>query len=169
MYDETYEEYIRSILGYPSQPMANTMTNNYMANNTINVNPELENWYPEIYKVLYPMVKKICMEATNNLTQEEIEKMTEEIYTAFENSENRNANEKQTNKQENREENRIVRNNPLTRDLIKILILRELLGNSRPPRPGPNPRPPFRPGFPIGPGPRPPIMPRNNYYSDLYE
>ncbi len=176
MYHETYEEYIRSILGYPSQPMANMMPNNYMMNPTMSMNSQLENYYPEVYKVLYPMVRKICMNSGQNLTREQIENMTDEIYTAFENAENRGAdteeNAKTTEKQENREEDRNIRNNPLTRDLIKILILRELLGNSRPPmrppRPGgPNPRPPFGPGFPGG--TRPPMMPRSDYYPDLYE
>ncbi len=44
------------------------------------------------------------------------------------------------------------------RDLIKILLLRELLNRpgQRPPMPGPGPYPPVRPPMP-GPGPRPPV------------
>ena len=167
MYDETYEEYIRSILGYPTQSIANMIPDNYaQENNTIRVNQQLKNYYPEVYKVLQPMVTKLCMENTNELTQEEIERMTDEIYTSFENSET-----PEKGNQENRQENRNVRDRSLMRDLIKILILQELLGNSRPPkRPPnwrPNPRPPFGPNFPVG--PRPPMMPRNNYYQNLYE
>ena len=64
------------------------------------------------------------------------------------------------------------------RDLIKILLIRELTGKPgfrpRPPRP---PRPPMRPlyfegrpPFPGGmPGPRPPMRPREYYDNDLYE
>lgn len=77
----------------------------------------------------------------------------------------------------NTETRRITNNN--LRDLIKILIIRELLNrpNIRPPRPPrpPHHRPPF-PDFPGGPGgggPRPPIMPRDLEYSqdyyDIYE
>ncbi len=173
MYNETYEEYIRSILGYPSQQMVNNA--NFMPNNIVTINPELENYYPEIYKKTYPMVKKACSEIKSNLTQEEIEKMADNIYERLENVENRNTNSNTSNvnnktRQENREENRNSKNNPLLRDLIKILILRELLGNSKPPIRPPisNPRPQFRPGFPINPN-TPPIMPRNDFYQNLYE
>ncbi len=71
---------------------------------------------------------------------------------------------------ENRGEDRQFRNKGL-QDLIRILLIRELLGRpgNRPPMPPHRPpmRPPFPPGGP-GQGPRPPIMPRNAYY-DLYE
>lgn len=73
------------------------------------------------------------------------------------------------------EENRASRpNNYLLRDLIKILILNQLLGRPQPPRPGPG-RPPFpgpgplppRPPFPGGPGPvRPPMPPQPRDYND---
>ena len=63
------------------------------------------------------------------------------------------------------------------RDLVKILLIRELLNRPRPPRPPVRPpmpprppRPPMRPPFGPGPGGRPPF-PRefeiDNY--DLYE
>ena len=70
---------------------------------------------------------------------------------------------------EDREHRRFRRNRTL-QDLIRILILNQLLGgNFRPPRPrppfpggpGPGPRPPF-PGGP-GPNPRPPMRPREIY------
>ena len=72
---------------------------------------------------------------------------------------------------ETRGEDRQFRNRGL-QDLIRILLIRELLGRPghpghRPPMP-PHGRPPMRPPFPPhggpGQGPRPPIMPR-----DLYE
>ena len=108
MYNETYEEYIRNILGYPPQPMTNNA--NFMPNNIV-INSELENYYPEIYKRTYPMVKRACSEIRSNLTQEEIEKMTDNIYESLENMENRNTNSNTSNannktRQENREENR---------------------------------------------------------------
>ena len=78
----------------------------------------------------------------------------------------------------------VVRNTGLN-DLIRILLLRELLGRpgfpgfpgGRPPRPRP-PRPPMRPPMrpPIGPPPRPQPRPgapfnRNDFgqFEDLYE
>ena len=78
-------------------------------------------------------------------------------------------NENLKDKPENRGEDRQLRNRGL-RDLIKILIIRELLGRPghRPPRPPV--RPPFpggRPGMPPQGPNRPPMMPRNIY--DIYE
>ena len=226
MNEQSYEEYIRSILGYPS---ASTNMNNYTNNSYNNMeesmfynqnsdNKLLEDCYPEIYKIVYPMVIKSCRNNAKPLTRELIENMTDEIYTAIENDhneiginitlnnevktsntmnttnnmtnntttnnrtmQNRNTNystsqsiRKEINKEitepknkvENRGEDRQFRNRNL-RDLIQILLIRELLG-----RPGnfpPNrpplmpPRPPMRPPFPGGPAPgRPPIMPRDN-------
>lgn len=153
------------------QPMENSM------------NPiEVENLYPERYKLIYPMVCKICSEnASQPITEELILRMTSEIYFAIESDEtvvninvktsNRNGDVRNPN--EKKIENRITEDrqrrprNPILNDLIRILILRELLGIParppiRPPRPpmpghGPGPRPP-RPPMP---GHRPPIMPRD--------
>ena len=58
MYNETYDEYIRSILGYPSHgPQEYQGYQEYRSptfNTNINIsgnNVELENSYPEIYKL----------------------------------------------------------------------------------------------------------------------
>ena len=67
-------------------------------------------------------------------------------------------------KQKEEVENRNIRRNNGIRDLIKILILRELLGIPHNPRP---PMPPRRPPFPGGPNGRPPMRPR--FYEDIYE
>lgn len=206
MYNETYDDYIRSILGYPNNNMYNTNSreNDYMYSAQNNSSEELEQYYPEIYKIIYPMVCKSCDNNSSPITRELIENMTDEIYFAVEsdneiglnitlNNEVRtNSNEVKSNntqnannsrntlnvtstkdktiKEENRgdrQENRQIRNNSL-RDLIKILIIRQLLRNRRN-RPNFPPRPP-RPPFPGGPGTgqgRPPIMPRSYY--DIYE
>ena len=67
-----------------------------------------------------------------------------------------------------REDRQIRRRNNTLRDLIKILILNQLLGGRRPQRP-PRPFPPPRPPFPGGPrpNPRPSIMPRDTYNDNL--
>lgn len=208
MNEQSYEEYIRSILGYP-----NTMSkcnNNVYDNNSHAMsyrqntdNSMLEDCYPEIYKIVYPMITKSCANVTRPITRETIENMTDEIYSAVEveneiginitlknnvqtTSQNRNVSHPSQNvkkdifqesstankQQENRGKDRQFRNRNL-RDLIQILIIRELLGRpgfpiGRPPFP-PH-RPPMRPPFPGGPGPRPPFMPRSeSYYEDLYE
>ena len=194
MYDNQYEEYIRSVLGYPSTANMNQnqmYQNEYPNSSQISMRNDLEEFYPEIYKIIYPMVKKACDGNMNANSRKDIERMTDEIYSAIEdnnqinvninlgntlsttNSNIQNRNElhkeevqkKSFEKQEvdNRnaevETRRSPRNNNL-RDLIKILLIRELLRrrhNHFPPRAPHNPRPPMRP----------PIMPRN--YQPLYD
>ena len=196
MYNESYEEYIRSILGYPNY--GNTLFENnyqYMQANFRNneQNSELEACYPEIYKIVYPMIKKACATNTRTVTPDLVDELTNEIYSSIEtdnqinvtinltnevqSSGNRNASSNvKTEKESTREaraEDRQFRNRGL-QDLIRILLIRELLG-----RPGrfPENRPqfqphrlPMRPPFPGGVGGgRPPIMPRSTYYDNIYE
>ena len=192
MYDNNYEEYIRSILGYPSNSNFNQTP---MYNDTIqdtyprNTRDNLEEFYPEIYKIIYPMVKKACEGNMMANSREDIEQMTDEIYSALEDSNqinvninlgnnisttntNRTENRNETNKEDSQlktsdkrnveSQNRRSPANNNLRDLIKILLIRELLGRphfhfpQRPPHQNP-PRPPMRP----------PIMPRN--YQPLYD
>lgn len=184
MNDSICEEYMRNVLGY--QPINTTYDMNYSgwempsmsAMNNLQIQ-ELENCYPDIYKIVYPMVQKACSRNTRIINNELIDSMTDEIYYAVEDrkmQDDRSKAEKQTKEVvENRQSE--VRNQGLN-DLIRILILRELLGKpgfpgNRPPQPRP-PRPPMRtPMGPQRPQPRPGIGPfnRNTFgdYSDLYE
>lgn len=173
MYYSNYEDYMRMVLGYPpensntysmyenncySMPInnSNTMTNNI---------EEIESLYPEIYRTINPMVCQMCDNNTEPISKELVEQMTERIYTTVEGNINTtiNINVETNKKVENRnskepvkaevKETRQRMNNPLLRDLIRILILNRLLGGNRPPRP-PFPgrpghgRPPF-PGNPF--------------------
>lgn len=197
MYNESYDEYIRSILGYPRQNMTfgDTMYDDGcdMQFNNEMQDRELEDCYPEIYRIVYPMVESRCRNVTQPITRELVDSMTNEIYLAIEGNEevqininlgntvrateeNRNlanmskkditAENRDMSRQQGLEENRQRR--PFNRnlnDLIRILIIRELLRRRRR-RPG---RPPMRPPFPGRP-PRPPMRPRyiDNRY-DWYE
>ena len=191
MYDNQYEEYIRSVLGYPNTTNMNQnqmYQNEYPNPSQVNMRNDLEDFYPEIYKIIYPMVQKACDGNMGANSREEIERMTDEIYSAIEDSnqinvninlgntvsttnmnrtQNRNEIPKEEVQKKQEVENRNIegesrispRNNNL-RDLIKILLIRELLRrrhNHFPPKPPHNPRPPMRP----------PIMPRN--YQPLYD
>ena len=179
MNNSIYDEYMRSVLGY--QPINtydmgydNWEMPNMTAMNTIQIQ-ELENCYPDIYRIVYPMVQRACSQNTRPITRELIDSMTDEIYFAIEDKEmieNRDKKEEKT-------EDRQIRRNTNLNDLIRILILRELLGRpgfpgGRPTRPRP-PRPPMRP--PMGPPPRPQPRPgmgpfnRNTFgqYDDIYE
>ena len=168
--NQSIDEYIRSILGYPSMNMVTNSNINYMRNDVEqmqyempNENKELESYYPEIYKIVYPMINKRCSQISEPITQNLINEITNEIYSSIEvntpikvninlqnqvqevnNRNNRKQiSESENTKKENRGDDRQTGNSTLN-DLIRILILRELLG--RPGRP-PRPHPPF-------PGPR---------------
>ena len=165
MYQETYEDYIRSILGYPTAQNTYQMQpiTNYRNNET---DKSIEACYPEIYKVVYPMVNKACMTNLRPVTPELIDELTDEIYSSIEtdnnginininlsnevqsqNSGNRtntgnsiqtatakkqveNRSVQAENREENKREDRQFRNRGL-QDLIRILLIRELLRKTR--------------------------------------
>ena len=228
MYYQNYEDYMRQVLGYPMNDPNIYETYDYR-NDSIYQDTYSE-CYPEIYHLVYPMVCKVCETNTQPITPELVEKMTDEVYMAIEDTqttvnirvntskpeENRISNSTNTNKSsseemrisktrserinksvsshaENREVNASsssvpenIENTALAetrhsssslRDLIKILILNQILGNRprpprppRPPFPGgpgpgmPPPRPPFPGGRPpMGPGGRPPMIQPREY------
>lgn len=192
MYNETYDEYIRSILGYPARNQFDQFNQgqqeyqgyqeyrNPTFNTNINIsgnNVELENSYPEIYKIVYPMITKKCENAReSNITKDDIENMTDEIYYALESKNETQVNIKkrpEVKVSETTGEKRQL--NGGLRDLIQILLIRELLNRRRPPfrppmpnPPGPGPRPPMRPPFGPGPG-RTPFNRDFSSFNDLYE
>ena len=196
MYNNVYQEYINNMLGgvprnqsaFENMPLAtNNMYDNYQMQS--NTNLDLERFYPELYKLLYPMIQTACMRNTKPITEETIDEMVKEIYTSFnadgdmtilninltnntngktkaaEQQSSLNRTSSKTSSAETRtseaDETRVARpNNFVLNDLIRILLIRELLG-----RPGN--RSPIRPGFPPqrpgGPG-RPPFRPRGNTF-----
>lgn len=204
MYYQNYEDYIRSILGYPVQ-MKNTYNSNLdtqyeYITQTPRYSSEILELYPEIYKIVNPMVCKICEANTKPITRELIDQMTEEIYLNLESEptineietvnvrvnlpdeknnkmdnriastkNNYNESKRSKEKNEDKREYRHARRNSTLQDLIKILILNQLLGgNVRPPRPNPpRPRPPFVGGPGLGNNQRPPIQPREFYNNIL--
>lgn len=171
MYNQSYEDYMRSVLGY----QGNYGDNTYQANmyNTYDVmqesnyrnEQEVENMYPEIYRIVYPMVCKACDNVSGPITEEVVETMTNNIFMSVETQEsvkvnvkveNRNGDVKNPNARQEKELQETRQNNFLLRDLIRILLLRELLRRNQ------GGRPPMRPPFGGGPGmpgPRPPMRP----------
>lgn len=185
MCNVSYEEYMRNVLGYMPgncNCMQDTYENDYVLPSTNSFCPSascqdenLEKMYPDIYQKVYPLVCKECRLNTMPLTQENIERMTDNVCQIIEldlkvnttvkvemKREDKTTNVRQQDTRETRQSNNALR------DLIKILILRELIGGGfpggrppfppRPPMP-PRPRPPFpgpggRPPFPGGPIPR---------------
>lgn len=164
---QNYEEYMRSVLGYSPYADRNyTYTDeqediyNYANEIAMNNMPsqDLTAFYPEIYKIIYPMVCKVCnMNSNSEITKDLLEQMTDEIYRNVEPEEQQTTRIEQPlkngdvinpNAKEAKQQVRETRQtNFLLRDLIKILILKELGRPNRPPV-----RPPFPPG-----GGRPPV------------
>ena len=184
MFNESYEDYIRSILGYPQ---SNNNNNNDIYepndfNDSIAGDTELESCYPEIYKLVYPMVKKRCAMINGRVRSEDVENITDEIYNAIEQNNEINVNinlgkeinqnqVNTTNMQRTNNRRRETRQRSINRglrDLIKILLIRELLGRRIPNRPQFPPRPPF-PGPEPRPPMRPPIRPRVDELNDNIE
>lgn len=210
MYDRYYDEYMRNVLGnnympdyrspYDMFPQDLYGMGTYMQNEMIDsdmMDEELENCYPDIYRIVYPMVRKVCMKNTKPITRKLVDDMVNEIYVNVEpnDSININVNAGNSSKINSVSSDRDIKNvssrpeaksevkdvrgearqketrqrNFLLNDLIRILVLRELL--DRPSRPNNRPpqRPPMRLPYP-GSGGRPPMRPRDygvNY--DLYE
>ena len=177
MYNE-YEDYMRSVLGYPNNnnyydTYSTEYANDYFPYRAKNSNQfdesKYEDKYPEIYKILKPMIKKSCNSRfIENISNNDLDSMTNEIYNNVEQSMDivnvdittgsntvRNGNMKVS--ESKKEETRSCCGNPSLRDLIKILLIKELIDNTHHHMPGPLPRPP-RPPMPR---PRPPY--RNDF------
>lgn len=193
MYYQNYEDYMRSVLGYPIEGQ-NTYQMNYFEDTRNCMIPyqntkELEDCYPKIYKIINPIVCEVCDRCNEPVTRDTVENMVEEVYKRIEinneiaikiNIDNRSSekeienktnvvkpnsirsiNSESTRKTEEIESRQRRPNNPLLRDLIRILILNRLLGGGFFPGRPHRPRPPMRPPFPGG--PRPPM---NRDYDD---
>ncbi len=138
----SYEEYMQSVLGYNSPNTYRETENNYYYD-TMRVNQnmqEVNNLYPEIYGIVYPVVQKVCSRrGFLNINEEQINQMVEEVYSVVEADEEEDTRDNIKNgdvkNPRAKETRRPPRRNFLLRDLIRILIIRELLG-----RPGFGPR-----------------------------
>lgn len=188
MYNNVYQEYINNMLGATQNNQeifeANNLNSYSNFQHQMNNNLDLEKFYPELYKLLYPMIQAACMRNTRPITKETLDDMVKDIYTNFNfdntafpniNSTNDGTNNPKTQQTTNRtetknstqtkslerEDRNIRLNNYVLNDLIRILLIRELLG-----RPGNTF--PIRPGFPPIPGGRPPFRPRLDGYG-IYE
>ena len=133
----SYEEYMQRVLGY-NVPNTYNQTDEYYGMPQINLElQEINNLYPEIYRIVYPIIQKACsVRRFTNITEKQIEEIVDEVYSVVEpeetsevetnlkNGDVRNPRNKET-------RNRPSRKNQLLRDLIKILVLKEILGIDR--------------------------------------
>lgn len=175
MYNE-YENYMKSILGYPNYQDSSSSTYfpyRGVAADIDEYESRYENMYPEIYKILRPMITKACnMRSDKEFTEDIIDEIVEDIYKNIEsdidvvnvnittnaneysksNNQSRSGNVKasmENSIEKTNEEKRSCCGNPMLKDLIKILLLNQVINNNKPPRPiKPNrPRPPFPPHY----------------------
>lgn len=137
---ENYEDYMRNVLGYRTNM---NYSNMYMNNQTPYQNMylatnSLERMYPDTYRIVYPMVVSACNMVNMPITEEMLDRMTDDIYDrAIADSrinidinieiESREDNDSRQLSDESRQR-RPRRRNRFFRDLIRILLLRELLG-----------------------------------------
>lgn len=106
MYYQNYEDYMRQVLGYPindpniyetydyrnDYQNRQTYEDTYFSRNQSISNQNITNMsedevrscYPEIYHLVYPMVCKVCDANTEPITRQLVEKMTDEVYNAIE-------------------------------------------------------------------------------------
>ena len=82
MYYQNYEDYMCQVLGYPINDPNIYETYDYR-NDQMSQDTYSE-YYPDIYRLVYPMVCKVCETNTRPITKELIEKMTDEVYMAIE-------------------------------------------------------------------------------------
>lgn len=170
MYYQNYEDYMRNMLGYSNpnnMEMPTYMMQDDYYQDGMNDMTDIENMYPDIYRKVYPMVCRACDTNTKPLTEDTIEEMVNSIVLNIEGNneqvnvkmELKNGDVRNPNAKQELRETRQPSNNFL-RDLIRILLIRELI-RRRPNRPGMGPRPPFPGGPnrpPMGPGGRPPYL-----------
>lgn len=139
---QDYDEYMRSVMGYQNmrtsmnQPMNPAMAQTMPQFTNMNTyTDDLERMYPETYRVIYPMVCFACDNLRTPVTEETVDMMADDIYDRVEadgrinieiSVEVRNDEETQENRQR-----RPRRRNRFLRDLIRILLLRELIRRRR--------------------------------------
>lgn len=90
MYYQNYEDYMRSILGYPVSNDIYTYENaNYYYgednNRNCNINEQdIYNMYPNIYKKINPIVLRECDCYNDKITKDVVENIVEKIYSIVE-------------------------------------------------------------------------------------
>lgn len=149
---QNYDDYMRNVLGFSNMNCPNC-TNMYMnsqmpfqaMNMNTNMNQfcdSLERMYPDTYRVIYPMVVSACNNVTMPVTEDMLDVMTDDIYDraemddrinvdiniTIENRQDSNASQDVSESRQQGGRRRPRRRNRFLRDLIRILLLRELIG-----------------------------------------
>lgn len=134
MYNNIFQKYINKMIGGTSrvesafENLDMMIVGNSYGDFQWQTNEDLEHFYPELYKLLYPMIRTACMKNTKPITEELIDEMVKDIYSNFHSDETGQT----PAKNKEGEADKIEKpNNFVLNDLIRILLIRELLGRPR--------------------------------------
>lgn len=155
MYDKSYEDYMNSVLGttrnnvmqMPTPTPMPVQMNTYpeMNNLYMNTMPQpmmqaqtvetLEEMYPDMYKMVFPMIVKRCEEVYEPVTETLINQMTDEIFHSIQPIEPEEIEKREEIKNEisinksnlPNDTRQIGRRDPFLKDFIRVLLLRELI------------------------------------------
>lgn len=136
---QNYDDYMRNTLGYPNMSCPCMYPNIPMSYPNMYESTDcLEKMYPDTYRIIYPMVVSACDMVTMPITEEMLNQMTDDIYDraitddriSIDINIEVETREGNSNSQISNEvrQRRPRRRNRFFRDLIRILLLRELLG-----------------------------------------
>lgn len=172
MYYQNYEDYMRAVLGYPQERREEYVPcefeQGYYYENRLANTKELENCYPQIYKIINPVVCEVCGKYRGEYTKESVDMLVNEVYKRISmnnevnikvqidnrsqekdanrniapcnctgvntlksnGSVNCNKNNDESKRNTEEENNRQIRqnNNQFLNDLIRILLLNQILG-----------------------------------------
>lgn len=139
---QNYDEYMRNILGQSNMGYLNVNCPNFYNQSPYQNYSQsceyLETLYPDTYRIIYPMIVSACNMINSPITENMLEQMTDDIYDSAEADGRINIDidvgievrENENNSEQCIDESRQIHNRPrnrFLRDLIKILLLRELL------------------------------------------
>ena len=158
---QNYDDYMRNTLGFSgigSQNCPNMYMNTQVPFQSMGMQSafmpaqfqaigqtceDLERMYPDTYRVIYPMVVSACNNVGMNVTEDMVDQMTNDIYDRAEMDdrinvdinitiESREGDDLRQDTTDSRQQfERPRRRNRFLRDLIRILLLRELIGRRR--------------------------------------
>lgn len=147
---QSYDDYMRSLIGFSNMNCQNMCSMNNptpFGQNMFQAADDLERMYPDTYRIVFPMVVNACNMVTMPITEEMVDRMTDDIYdrAAADSRISIDINigietrDEDSSKQTSDEfrQRRPMRRNRFFRDFIRVLLLRELIGRRN--------RFPFRP------------------------
>ena len=147
MFYPSYDDYMRDIfyfnsLSHPARNCGFNQDGDFLVQNAQAMMPNMYNGsnniailnglYPSIYKIVWPVVQKVISGNNYQFITEELVNVQGDINNKS--SENQSqGNNNQTNSQNNcqfNNQSQISQNNQLMKDLIKILVIRELISKN---------------------------------------